>query len=108
MPIGGGRRFRGLDIQTAESNENALNLIGYSYSDDLVSTVERANQAIGLELKQRYDNSASQLLRRSDHWPFLQHRVPVLWIHTGLHPDYHTIYDVPEKINCICLPLTLG
>ena len=101
VPIGGGRRFRGLDIQTAESNENALNLIGYSYSDDLVSTVERANQAIGLELKQRYDNSASQLLRRSDHWPFLQHRVPALWIHTGLHPDYHTIYDVPEKINYV-------
>jgi hypothetical protein len=22
-----------------------------------------------------------------------------VWVHTGLHPDYHTIYDRPEKIN---------
>jgi Zn-dependent M28 family amino/carboxypeptidase len=99
VQAGGGRRFRGLPIQTAESNDNAINLLGYSYGTDLVSTVERANVAFGLELKKRYDNNASQLLRRSDHWPFLQHSVPALWFHTGLHPDYHTIYDVPEKIN---------
>ena len=53
----------------------------------------------GLELKLRYDNNASNLLRRSDQWPFLQHGVPALWFHTGLHPDYHTQYDRPEKIN---------
>jgi hypothetical protein len=22
-----------------------------------------------------------------------------VWFHTGLHPDYHTQYDRPEKIN---------
>ena len=22
-----------------------------------------------------------------------------MWIHTGLHPDYHTVNDRPEKIN---------
>ena len=25
--------------------------------------------------------------------------MPALWFHTGLHPDYHTHYDRPEKIN---------
>ena len=53
----------------------------------------------GLELKFRYDNNVSNLMRRSDHWPFLQHGIPALWFHTGLHPDYHTTYDRPEKIN---------
>jgi len=38
-------------------------------------------------------------MRRSDHWPFIQHGVPGLWFLTGLHPDYHTIYDRPERIN---------
>jgi Zn-dependent M28 family amino/carboxypeptidase len=38
-------------------------------------------------------------MRRSDHWPFLQHGVPALWLHTGLHPDYHTERDRPDKIN---------
>ena len=32
--VGGGRRFRGLELQTAESNQNAVNIMGYSYSAD--------------------------------------------------------------------------
>ena len=96
---GGGGRFVGLDLQTAESNRNAVNVIGTTRSRDLKAEVERANGSIGLDLRLRYDNNASNLMRRSDHWPFLQHGVPALWFHSGLHPDYHTIYDRPEKIN---------
>jgi len=32
---------------------------------------ERANRTIGLELNYRYDNNPSNLMRRSDHWPFI-------------------------------------
>jgi hypothetical protein len=99
VPEGGGGRFVGLDLQTAESNKNAVNVIGTVRSPDLKSEVERANRGIGLELKLRYDNNASNLMRRSDHWPFIQRGVPGLWFHSGLHPDYHTVYDRPEKIN---------
>ncbi len=99
VPEGGGARFRGLEVQTAESNRNAVNVIGTTRSTDLKTAVQKANAAIGLELKFRYDNNVSNLMRRSDHWPFLQHGIPALWFHTGLHPDYHTTYDRPEKIN---------
>ncbi|MFQ5789354.1 MAG: M28 family peptidase [Acidobacteriota bacterium] len=99
VPVGGGRRFRGLDLQTAESNRNAINILGYTYSADLKSELETTNKAFGLELKMRYDNNRSNLLRRSDHWPFLQRGVPALFFHTGLHPDYHTVNDRPEKIQ---------
>lgn len=99
VPEGGGGRFRGLDVQTAESNRNAVNIIGTTRSADMRGAVQQANGAIGLELKFRYDNNASNLMRRSDHWPFLQHGIPALWFHTGLHPDYHTVYDRPEKID---------
>ncbi|MBI3983070.1 MAG: M28 family peptidase [Gemmatimonadetes bacterium] len=99
VPVGGGARFRGLEFQTAESNNNAVNILGYSRTPDLWAVIQRANANIGLELKPRYDNNASNLLRRSDHWPFLQRGVPGVWVHTGLHPDYHTQYDRPEKIN---------
>ena len=61
--------------------------------------VERANAAFGLTLKMDLDNNASNLLRRSDQWPFLQRGVPAIWFHTGLHPDYHTTFDRPEKIE---------
>jgi Zn-dependent M28 family amino/carboxypeptidase len=99
VPVGGGSRFRGLDLQTAESNRNAVNVIGTTRSATLKAAIERANSGIGLELKLRYDNNASNLMRRSDHWPFLQRGVPGVWFHSGLHPDYHTVYDRPEKIN---------
>lgn len=99
VPPNGGRRFRGLDPQTATSNHNAVNILGYSYSQDLRRATEVANQGIDLTLRFRYDNNRSNLLRRSDHWPFLTRGVPAIFIHTGLHPDYHTEHDRPEKLN---------
>ena len=97
--VGGGNRFRGLDIQSGESNANAINIMGTTRSADLKSEVEQANGDIGLELRLRYDNHPIQLLRRSDQWPFMQVGVPALFYHTGLHPDYHRQDDVPERIN---------
>ncbi|QJW95927.1 M28 family peptidase [Frigoriglobus tundricola] len=35
----------------------------------------------------------------SDHDSFYRKGVPVLFLYTGLHPDYHKPADVPEKIN---------
>ncbi len=99
VPVGGGRRFRGLEIQTAESNRNRVNILGHTYSSDLKARVEESNRGMELELLMRYDNNESNLLRRSDQWPFLQKGVPSLFFHTGLHPDYHTEFDRPEKIE---------
>jgi len=101
IPVGGGARFGGLEVQTAESNANALNLMAFSKVPDITAAVEKANGAIGLDLKKRYDNNSSNLLRRSDQWPFLQRGVPAMGFITGLHPDYHTQYDRPEKINYV-------
>ena len=99
VPAEGGPRFRGLQPQTAESNSNAVNIIGTSRSADMKAAADRANAAFHLDLRYRYDNNISQLMRRSDHWPFLNHGVPAVWFHTGLHPDYHTPQDRPERIN---------
>ena len=99
IPFGGGQRFNGLDVQTAESNSNAVNVMGFSRATDVAAAVDKANAGIGLDLKKRYDNNSSNLVRRSDQWPFLQRGVPALGFMTGLHPDYHTQYDRPEKIN---------
>ena len=96
---GGGNRFRGLELQTAESNNNAVNIIGTTRSGSLKGSIEKANSGIGLSLRLRYDNNISQLMRRSDHWPFLNTGVPAVWVHTGLHPDYHTPNDDADRIN---------
>ena len=98
VPANGGARFRGLPVQTGESNANSVTLLGWSRST-LTQAAERANATFGLTLKKNYDNNVSQLLRRSDSWPFLQHGVPAIWFHNGLHPDYHLTSDVAERIN---------
>ncbi|MDH3270524.1 MAG: M28 family peptidase [Gemmatimonadota bacterium] len=99
VPEDGGGRFRGLAVQSAESNANAINILGYTRAPELASMVEAANEPTGLTLRFRYDNNESNLLRRSDHWPFLQNDVPAIWFHTGLHPDYHTPFDDAERIE---------
>ena len=99
VQVGGGSRFNGLEVQTAESNANAVNMMGFARAPELATVVDAANAGIGLEIKKRYDNNTSNLVRRSDQWPFLQRGVPALGFMTGLHPDYHTMYDRPEKIN---------
>jgi len=99
VQVGGGNRFNGLEVQTAESNANAVNMMGFARAPELAAVVDAANAGIGLDIKKRYDNNTSNLVRRSDQWPFLQRGVPALGFMTGLHPDYHTMYDRPEKIN---------
>jgi hypothetical protein len=101
VPEGQGNtgRFRGLDVQTAESNANATNVIGTTRSPSLLAVIEHANASIGLTLRLRYDNNISQLMRRSDHWPFLNRGIPGVWFHSGLHPDYHTVNDDADRIN---------
>lgn len=99
VQVGAGARFTGLEVQTAESNTNAVNVMGFSRAPEVAAVMEGANKDIGLQLMKRYDNNASNLVRRSDQWPFLQRGVPALGFMTGLHPDYHTVYDRPEKIH---------
>ena len=99
IPSNGGNRFEGLPPQSAQSNENAVNVLGYSYAPELTDEVVRANAPFGLDVKQRYDNISATLLSRSDQWPFLVRGVPAMWFFGGLHPDYHTPGDRPEKIN---------
>ncbi len=99
VPEDGGRRFVGLDPQTSEFNANAVNILGYSRAPALAAAVETANAETDLTLRFRYDNNASNLLRRSDQWPYLQNDVPAVWFHTGLHPDYHTPYDDADRLN---------
>ena len=92
-------RFRGLEKQSAADNTNSLHLLGYSLSRDFQALVTEQNQRIGLDLKLQYDQNPSNLLRRSDNWPFLVSNVPALFFHTGLHPDYHRPTDTADKIN---------
>jgi Zn-dependent M28 family amino/carboxypeptidase len=40
-----------------------------------------------------------QLFLRSDHYSFVQRRIPAIMFTTGLHDDYHLPSDAPETID---------
>jgi hypothetical protein len=40
-----------------------------------------------------------ELNENSDHWTFLERRLPTVLLHTGLHKDYHRPSDDAHKIN---------
>lgn len=92
-------RFRGLEKQNAEENENSLHVVGYSHSDDLRHLTESLNELIALDLRFELDPHPLNIIRRSDHWPFLLSNVPSILLTTGFHPDYHTDGDTADKLN---------
>ena len=92
-------RYRGFAKTHASDNVNVVHLLGYTYAPDLARAADVANQTIQLTVKQDYDRDSQNLVRRSDHWPFLQHGIPAVFLTTGLHPDYHTPDDDTGRID---------
>lgn len=39
------------------------------------------------------------LQANSDHWSFVEHQIPIVMLHTGMHKDYHRSSDDADKIN---------
>lgn len=92
-------RFKGFPLMSAQQNANVLHLLAYSFCPDVAKVVMEENKAIGLDVREDYDQHVSNLVRRSDHWSFLSQGIPAVFLHTGLHPDYHLPSDTIEKIN---------
>jgi hypothetical protein len=89
------------DIQEEkpERNYNSVSVNGSPFSHDLRQILKSSNRQVGLELKFRYDFGEENLIKRSDHWPFLEQGIPSLLLFTGFHPDYHKPTDTADKIN---------
>jgi hypothetical protein len=63
-------------------------------SDDLTKLID------GLNKKYSFAKSISgQGTGASDHASFYNKKIPVVFLHTGLHSNYHKPSDTPDKIN---------
>ena len=62
-----------------------------------------ANSALAKPLKLDYEmndpTDLEQIYYRSDHYSYAAKGVPIVFLTTGLHPDYHANTDSVEKIN---------
>ena len=94
-----GNKSQQVPEEHAADNTNTLNLLGSAFSPDLKAAISRENAQTNLTLHFRYDFAAEDLMRRSDQWSFMKMGIPSIFFFTGLHPDYHTPRDTPEKIN---------
>jgi Peptidase family M28 len=80
----------------------------YPIGSDRISTefhnlTVEANQAMPTPLKLDYSLNdpadPEQLYYRSDHYSYAAKGVPIIFLTTGSHPDYHANTDSAEKIN---------
>ena len=85
--------------QRERDNRNSLNVLGASVAPILRDLIQRSNAETGLDLRFPEELKAMDLMRRSDHWPFLKQGIPALFLFTGFHPDYHRATDTADKIN---------
>ena len=79
-----------------EDNIDTIHLIGSNrISTELHEITLTANQYIGFTFE--YDEEA--VYSRSDHANFAQKGVPITFLFSGFHPDYHQPTDTVDKIN---------
>jgi hypothetical protein len=71
-------------------------------STALVQMGLAANAAVGgFALDSTWERAGhpENFFRRSDHWPYVQKRIPALYFTALLHDEYHTPFDEAEKID---------
>ena len=69
-------------------------VVGTKSSPELHEIHQRVNELVGLKL----EHSKSLRLGLSDHSPFYERKVPIMYLFGGLTVDYHTVDDRVEKL----------
>ncbi len=83
-----------IDIES--ENIDTIRLVGSQrISTDLHNTILDLNKHVGFKFK--YDGE--DVYTRSDHYQFAKHGIPIAFLFSGFHPDYHQVTDTIEKIN---------
>lgn len=68
---------------------------GDGYATKIREVTERANEEVRLNLT----FAGSDYSGNSDHHPFFESDIPVMFFFTGLHDDYHQLTDHADKIG---------
>lgn len=86
----------GVAIEKPEDNVNTISLVGSKrISTELHQATLDANKHIGFVFKYNHED----VYTRSDHAMFARKGVPITFLFSGFHPEYHQPTDTIEKIN---------
>lgn len=87
-------------LEIPGDTHNEINLVGTFYSPELRDIIVDANAKSGLDISTKFDGDHSlNVLFRCDHFPFLMHNVPAVWLFGGFHPGYHEPSDTIDLLN---------
>jgi hypothetical protein len=70
--------------------------LGTENSNEMRQLIEESPPETGLKVGRV---GADVIGTRSDYGPFRDRKVPFLFVSTGVHPDYHTVRDTPDRID---------
>ncbi|MFZ5432449.1 MAG: M20/M25/M40 family metallo-hydrolase, partial [Calditrichota bacterium] len=74
--------------------DNKLTVVGCKTAEEFPALVDSANQYVGLNVTCKGDGYGP-----SDHMNFFLVNIPVLYLFSGAHSDYHRSTDDADKIN---------
>lgn len=74
-----------------------IDVLGGKENPELLTIAKRAasNPRAGIKI----EKGSQEFFKRSDHYPFHQQGIPVLFFFCKLHEDYHKPTDMPDKID---------
>ena len=95
---------RGSEEDTPGGGPTYVQLLGSRrISTEFGDLIEEVNKrpAHGMNLDYRYDASGhpEQYYCRSDHYNYARYGIPIVFMSTGGHYDYHQLTDEPQYIN---------
>jgi hypothetical protein len=88
----------------SRNDPDSLYLVGSDLlSSELDASIKRVNRQSGLNFSFDYLYSNLTHLQRvyfrSDQYPFVRFGIPSVWFFSGFTYDYHTVRDVPERVD---------
>jgi len=95
---------RGAATDLAEGGPTYLQLVGsHRLSTELGNMIESMNKEEKAPFKFDYQFDApghpENIYCRSDHYNYARYGIPITFVTTGLHGDYHQVTDEPEYID---------
>jgi len=95
---------RGAAADLAAGSPRYLQLVGSRrLSSDLAELTETVNRALPTPFAFDYTFDANghpdNIYCRSDHYNYARYGIPVVFLTTGLHGDYHQVTDEPQYID---------
>jgi Zn-dependent M28 family amino/carboxypeptidase len=79
----------------SRNGTDSLELVGAPVSPDIAAVIKKENRKPRMTLVPSDDYFGG-----SDHYSFYKQNVPFMFFFTGLHKDYHTVRDNPDKVDC--------